>query len=572
MATPHVSGAIALVKHFRRLEGSAEYTPQEVEDALNDSGLAIYDSGSGVAYSRIDVLETLRTIDASAPEITMNSPSDDSLIAETNQTFNCSVTDALQLSNVTFRLYNITGELFNETTENATSNTLEFTINITLENGTYLWNCESYDNKSNTNSSGNYTLKIGSMSISLDSPSDEYYDDETSIDFNCSVENSVSNLTNMTFYLWNSSGDLIYNETENISGTSNLSVFNYTFSSEMEYEWNCEAYDDDGNSISESSNYTLTYDDTNPVVTLVDPEDEGEEEEGSITFSYNVTDGSTIDNCSLIIDDVMEEDDTTVDRDETETFSTSLEDGNYDWEVQCRDDAGNVGTSDTWELDVTADSDDDDDDGGGSSPSGGSPGGATAFYITDSDLTAGASKYMRVGDTMKFNLSGDEHTLKVDSYGEDKVKVTISSDTITLNIDVGGVEKADLDNDNVYDLEVTYLEYVNTLAKVQIKKISEAAPVRTIQDTPSTTDAPESNETIGTEDEAVNASSFDFAGKISAVWEKMGKTGHIIFYIGLGAVLILVLGTIAYFNKERIMARLPRVDVSIKKRRFSKKQ
>lgn len=576
MATPHVSGAIALINQFRRLEGSAVLTPSEVEDALNDSGFRINDSGgSNIFYSRIDILATLKEIDSSAPEITLNSPSHNALGSSENQTFNCSATDALQLSNVTFKLYNITGELFNETTESAINNTHELIVNLTLENGTYLWSCEGYDDKSNTNSSINYTLKIGAMALTINSPDNNEYTDSSSVDFNCSVEDSVSNLTNITFYLWNESGILIYNESENISGSSNTSVFNYTLEHERAYEWNCEAYDNDSNSVSESSNYTITYDNTNPVVTLVSPADNADEDDGSITFSYNVTDNNTIDNCSLLIEGTMEENDGSINRDETETMSTSLSAGSYDWVVKCRDDAGNIGTSASWEIDVTTSTNDDDDDDGSSSGNTGGTGGGTAFFITNADFEKGASKYMRTGDLMKFNSSGDDHQLRVDSYDEDSVTITLESDPISLTISVGETEKADLNKDNIYDIEVQYLEFINTLAKIQIKKITEAIPVRTIQeDTPVTIADNASGDAMGTggiTSEEVNASSFNLGGKITALWGRMGKTGHIILYIVLGAGVICALGVVVYFNKERILAKIPRINISLKKRRFSKK-
>lgn len=576
MATPHVSAAIALVNQFRKLEGNNIYSPSENEDKLNDSGKRIFDSGSSVTYSRIDILQTLKDIDSSAPEITINSPSHNSLSVNNNQTFNCSATDALQLSNVTFRLYNITGELFNITTETATNNTHELIVNLSLENGTYLWNCEAYDNKSNTNSSTNYTLKVGAISINLNYPSNNNYTEVNSVDFNCSMEDSVSNLTNVTFYLWNSSSnELLYNKTEDISGTSNSSEFNYTFSNESSYEWNCEAYDEDSNSITESNNYSITYDDTNPVVTLVSPEDGSSDDAGSVSFSFNVTDDNEIDNCSLIVDGDMEKDDSSIDKDETESMTISLSTGSYDWKVQCRDLAGNAGTSSTWEISITSSSsgdDDDGDDGGGSGSTGGSSAGGTAFFISESDFKKGSSKYMRKGDIMKFNSSGESHELKVDSYNENSVKVIISSDPITLTISVGEVQKVDLNNDNVYDIEVQYLQYINTLAKLQIKEISEAIPTRTIQDDVPEITPEESNETIGIEENItdINATSFDFIGKVKGLWTDMGKTGRLIFYIVIGFILIVVIGILIHYNKERILSKIPRVDISLKKRRMKK--
>jgi len=572
MATPHVSGAIAILNQFRRLEGNEILTPAQSEDALNDTGERIDDSGdSGIFYSRIIILDALKEIDSSAPEITINSHSQSALSSDANQTFNCTVSDALQLANVTFRLYNVTGGLYNETTEVASGNEHEFTLNLTLENGTYLWNCEGVDDKGNSDNSTNYTLKIGAMSIALNSPSDDTYDDTSSIDFNCSVEDSVAELSNITFYLWNSSGVLIHNETENISGSSNSTVFNYTFTDEIEYEWNCESWDNDSNSITESSNYTFTYDNTNPDVTLVSPADGAELEEASIPFKFNVTDDNAIANCSLIIDGDLVKNGTSIDRDETETISKSVSAGTYYWKIRCSDVAGNVDTTSTRKLEVT-EADDDDDSSTSSSSSSSTDTSTTIYVISDEDFEMGARKDMKEGDSMKFKHGGEYHLLEVDSISSSSVKVTISSDPITVTINKGSLDKVDIDNNNVYDIEVTYVEYVNNLARILIKQINEPVPIRTIQNNDNTVGADTNstgNDTIGTENET--ASSWNIGNKINAIWSNMGKTGHIIFYIFIGAFAILVIGVIGYFNKERIMARIPKIDISIKKRKIPKK-
>ena len=60
MATPHVSGVIALLQQQRSLLGLPYLTPSEVFDRLNSTGVEIDDTGgSGVYYSRIDAFEAL---------------------------------------------------------------------------------------------------------------------------------------------------------------------------------------------------------------------------------------------------------------------------------------------------------------------------------------------------------------------------------------------------------------------------------------------------------------------------------------------------------------------------------
>jgi len=563
MSTPHVAGAIALINQFKRLQGNTILTPLEVEDALNDSGFRINDSGgSNIFYSRIDVLETLKELDSSAPEITLNSPSHNSLSSNKNQTFTCSATDALQLSNITFRLWDNTGELLNESTETAISNKHELVTNLTLEYGTYLWGCEAYDTKSNINVSTNYTLNIGTMALIINSPEDNDYVNSNLVNFNCSVEDPISNLTNITFYLWNASRGLIYNKTENISGNSNNSIFNYTLENEEAYEWNCKAYDEDFNSITEANNYTLNYDNTNPIISLISPSDDAQVSVGSITFSYSVADDNEIENCSLVIDEAIGEDDSSIDKNETETMSFSLSAESYDWLIKCQDVAGNIGTSSEWDLEVVASTTENNNDDSSSSGGGGGGGtSGTSFFISDPDFKEGINKHMKKDDSMKFNSSGEIHTLKVNSYDESSVKITIESDPISLTISIGGIEKVDLNNDNFYDVEVQYLGYVNTLAQIQIKEINEVIPIRTIQDV-ATPNSTETNGTIGTgEITSENDSNlFRISGKVTALWGKAGKIEKIIL---LGVVVLLILGLIVYFNKRKVSKK----DVSKKKKK-----
>jgi len=61
MATPHVAGAIALIKQYLRLTNQGR-TPQEIEELLNETGKRIYDSGTGMYFSRIDVYSAILSL------------------------------------------------------------------------------------------------------------------------------------------------------------------------------------------------------------------------------------------------------------------------------------------------------------------------------------------------------------------------------------------------------------------------------------------------------------------------------------------------------------------------------
>jgi len=544
MSTPHAAGAFAIINQYRRLEGLSDMIPSQIEDALNDSGKVIYDSGgSGLNFSRIQIYQTILEIDESGPIVTLNSPADDSESSNENQTFLCTATD-VQLNNLTFYIWNSSGDLLDQNSFNATTNSLQMSVNQTLDNGTYTWNCLGYDNKSNSAwASSNYTLYIGNMLVTLNSPSHNSHTTSENVTFNCTSENTVANLSNVTLYVWNSSGTLKYNTTENISGTSNTTTFNYTLTSEASYIWNCMAYDEDFNSISGSSNYTLLYDDTNPVVTLESPDDEAEETEGSVDFEFNVSDANDIENCSLIIDSDITETDTSITKETTQTIDDSLTEGTYDWKIRCYDEGGNM--DDSEEREITIEADDDDDDSSGSSSSSSDDDDdddstifnnvPTTFIITDTDFEKGVSKLTDEGDKMKFNKNNDSHTLEVLDIASSKIKVKISSDPITLEVALGKTGKADLNNDKRYDIAVTYVKNSGSVAEIKIQSIDEEIPTRQISGN-------ESNET--TQQETTTAT-----GKsIKELFNEMTITTKIIIGIIVGALLI---GGFAFFIYKR---------------------
>ncbi|RLG12450.1 hypothetical protein DRN73_02585 [Candidatus Pacearchaeota archaeon] len=539
MATPHVAGAFAIINQFLKLENKTK-TPSEIEDALNDSGKRIYDSGSGLNYSRIDVYSAIINIDEFAPEINMNSPEDNLVSLSQNISFNCSADD-VELNNLSFYLWNSSNILINQTNLNTTDNFLEIDLNLTLENGTYKWACESYDDKGNYNISSNYSLKIGEMIVNLISPSDNYYTSENQVNFSCNVTDSVANLTNNTLMIWNSSS-LVYNETVNISGKTNQSNFNYNLSNEESYDWNCFFKDENSNLIFADSNYTITYDNTSPVVTLISPEDNGEEDSGTVHFKYNVSDMNEIKNCSLILDDDIEKTDSSIQRNHTEDISVSLSSGSYEWKIQCIDAAENSKTTSEWNLDIVSSddnsSDDSETDDTTTEEDTDTEDSPSMFIIPDNEFKRGASKLMKKDDLMKFTFKNETHTIKLDNVSEEEAKIIISSNPLTVILNVGESKKVNIDNDKTYDLKITYNEYKNSLANISIKEINETIPTRQIQ--------------IGGNQSSENKTSEEktsITGKGIIGFFKNKK----VRYILIGVILFLIGGLVIHKEREKIV-------------------
>jgi Tol biopolymer transport system component/subtilisin family serine protease len=99
------------------------------------------------------------------------------------------------------------------------------------------------------------------------------------------------------------------------------------------------------------------YEEWAPTVTLESPADAATEDEGVITFNYNVVDNEhEIKNCSLYIDGSLDQTDTSVTESVTQSFTKSLTAASYTWEVKCYDNSTipNEGTSETRTLTVQA--------------------------------------------------------------------------------------------------------------------------------------------------------------------------------------------------------------------------
>ncbi len=485
MATPHVAGVFALIRQFKKLETGQILTPQNIEDYLKNTGKQVNDSGnSNLNFSRIDVYSAILSIDETAPNVVLVSPNDNSLLSPQNISFKCNATDELQLSNLTMKIWNSTS-LYYENTTLASGNSLEINFSINLTEDNYVWNCFSLDNKSNSDSeSGNFSLTINEKFVTLSSPSNNSYTNVNDTNFTCNSQtDSVLQLANSTFYLWNSTGNLTYNETKNISGNSNETIFNFTLTNEISYLWNCLSYDNGSELIFADANFTLIYDITNPNITLVSPADGDSSLTGTnnVDFEYNVSE-ENLANCSLIINDIEDQTNNSINVSITNEFTKSLSVGSYDWKINCVDFAGNIQNSSARTLIINSPSSTSSSSGGGGGGGGGSsveiiP---STHNINQEQIKQGISKSLKVNNKLNFNIQNEEHSLIINKISSNELTLTISSDPITLILKIGETKKVNLNNNAYYDLEVFLSSIKNSRANINIKSINEKIPVKTI--------------------------------------------------------------------------------------------
>ena len=487
MATPMIAGAIAIINQYLDLSGQTK-TPSEVSDILNSTGILLDDSaGSGYNFSRIDVYSALLSLDVDAPNITLVSPADNHINLTVNQTFTCNATD-WQLVNMTLRVWNSTGALYYNVTNNITgsSNQTSFNLNEMSED-IYSWNCLGVDNRSNSAyASANFSLTIGGILTTPLTPADLTYTTVNDTNFSCRVISELEHeLANMTFYLWNSTGNLTYNETVDISGFDNTTIFNHTFLIEDAYTWNCLGVNNGSNSSLGENNFSITYDVTNPNLTITSSPEGATSNSIARSFGFNVSD-TNLANCSLIVNGVISLTNSSINTSVTQTFTQTFTPATYTWNINCSDSAGNVNSSSENGFVITAVPVS--PPGGGSntqssSSSSTSPSATEVVPHTPNTYdialdeisptyTQNLKKDEKVNFTL-FDLGGDKHLLTINEIGEDYVNLTIESDPVNLTLGIGQSAKLNLTSPDYYDLFIELNNITNGSAELTIQLINE---------------------------------------------------------------------------------------------------
>src|SRR3989344_1485845 len=547
MAAPHVSGAIAIMRQYLSLTSQTK-TSKEIETALNNTGKSIADT-TGINYSRIDVYKAVISLDNQNPNVTLSGMN--LTTNRINQTFSCNATD-LSLKNATFYLWNST-DVYNQTFQTISGSSNNFEVNVSnIAFGGYNWNCQFYDENNNAAFAlNNLTLTISSVIVNLVSPSNNLTTNLNQT-FSCNAS-SNSSLKNATFYLWNSTA-LENTSSFLVSGTSNVTNFSYGFRHEDNYNWNCLYYNSLNYSNYASLNYSLTYDITKPILTIISPinnswynrgifnvslneqgncsysvnnelnismnksslnftsinsslsdgnynvtfycndsagnmnsslllfsidltlpvvnlsEPYPSDETASSTtrtFYYNSSDNLNITRCDLIFNNVNVSTNSSV-VSQTNNITYSFSSGTYNWNVNCTDQTGNVGNSSSRILTISAPS--------ASSGGGGGEGSistANTYSISNEQLLNGYSKEIGKGDKISFNLV-ENHTLKLNSIGNDYANITLSSKEVNLLLGSGQSTKLNLTNKDYYDLLIKLDSIFNGKVNITLREINES--------------------------------------------------------------------------------------------------
>jgi len=198
------------------------------------------------------------------------------------------------------------------------------------------------------------TLDKTSPNVTLLSPINHSIDlDGDNIIFRFNVTDITSKISNCSLLINHKRNQTNY--TVLLNTTNNFTVNDF---SENEYNWSVNCTDTAGvSNSSEYHNLTVLFDRESPIITLISPQNNSVSTTQNVNFNYNVTDRyHEIANCSLIVNNTLNQTDNSIVRNATQIFTISgVNDGDYNWSINCTDNSTgffNIGSSGLFNVTV----------------------------------------------------------------------------------------------------------------------------------------------------------------------------------------------------------------------------
>ncbi|MBI3033647.1 S8 family serine peptidase, partial [Candidatus Woesearchaeota archaeon] len=255
MATPHAAGAFALLRQFRRVLSNVTLSPDQVQSALQSSGVQINDTaGNKLFYRRISLYSALLYLDNVSANISFISPtpSNSSLVSGSRFIVNISVNVSGNgsLSAATLE-WNLTAN-YTMTASNYTA----YFINLGgLRNGNSTFRVFMNNSLVNVGTSNNMLVQVNNSppNITSFSPSS----------LNFSISEPANQSFNLSYNDMNNDPVIItwYKNGSNQSAFFNLTSFNFTGNYSSAGSYNITAVVDDG-SLVNFTTWTLTVNNT----------------------------------------------------------------------------------------------------------------------------------------------------------------------------------------------------------------------------------------------------------------------------------------------------------------------
>jgi hypothetical protein len=452
--------------------------------------------------------------------------------------------DSNFLSEYIFSFDNCTGSFANDSWQSFSSASAGGWSNVTkyVSSGgcTVRWKVYANDSYNKLGVSSEYSYvpqDSGYPVVSLNSPANNGNLSSVTVTFNCSVTDSA--ISNVTLYGnwsgWHS------NETKSLTGSSNSTTFSKTISANAFYSWNCYSCDTSNNCNFSSSNKTFLIDTIKPIIYLISPSNDSEISNTSQIFRINVTDNFNIKNCSLYVDDDLEDTEDDIDNASAFSFSSLSLDGSssgvsYNWYVNCSDFAGNLNKSAVWRLIIQTD----DSTSETSSDSASTTAYWTTTYAPDSSDFSNETGYVKelaLQSRVKVNISSSSHYVGVVGLTSTKATINISSTPQQAVFNIGDEKKFEVTGDDYYDLFVKLNGISNNKANTSIRTIHEKIP------------------NLGSSSSSLNSSSSESGEQVRDSSLEEG-TENVIgqkIWIVLVVIIVVLFGVLGYylFKKEK---------------------
>ena len=199
----------------------------------------------------------------------------------------------------------------------------------------------------------NFELKspLGPLppNVTLTNPSDNYFQNYSEITLFYNVSDLNNNIANAT---------LILNGVENETNSTvivNDAINNFTVTlPDGIYNWTVNVTDLTNLVGTDENTRNFTIDTQKPKIILYSPSNLEEVGHSAILFNFSANDNlDAFLTCDLVIDSVVYEDDFVLENSTSKNFTETLGVGVHNWNVSCRDDAGNRNASETRSFNVT---------------------------------------------------------------------------------------------------------------------------------------------------------------------------------------------------------------------------
>lgn len=198
------------------------------------------------------------------------------------------------------------------------------------------------------------TYQAGAFEVLLRTPLNTNILYSPSVVFNFTP---ISSATFLNCSLWdNSTGNWHRNQTnQSIIVNNTFNFINKTYSSSSgNYIWNIECCDSSNGCFFAANNYSFSFDLDAPIVNLVYPSNSSTiTSDENLYFVYNVSDLSSVEDCSLYINNELKSTENSITKGINLTFNEFLDNGIYSWYVSCIDEGGRTGFSQNRTINVS---------------------------------------------------------------------------------------------------------------------------------------------------------------------------------------------------------------------------